>query len=169
MTWMQKLSYGGVTLVILLALTLFGGYLTGVAGQIAFMGFAVILGLITWFVSAGWSYRLEISQNEIMIRDTGRKVVVPLDKVGMLARNGGFPFPTLWLVLKNSESGFDIPKKGVDPQTRAMIEAYLRRNPGKKLTVVSLPGGYLRSIPEFTAELKRRIPPLTVDERLVGK
>lgn len=169
MSWTQKLSYGGVTVFILLALTLFGGYLTGTVGQVVFMIFAVILGIITWFVSAGWSYKLEITQNEIMIRDTGRKVVVPLDKVGLLARNGGFPFPTLWLVLKNSEAGFEMPKKGVDPQTRAMVEAYLRRNPGKKLTIVSLPGGYLRSIPAFTAELKRRIPPLAVDERLTGK
>jgi len=152
-----------------MVLTLFGGYLTGTVGRIAFIVIAALLGMISWFFSAGWSYKLEVSHNEITIRDTGRRIVVPLDKIGLLVRNGGFPFPTLWLVLKNAETGAEVPNKGVDPQAHNLLEAYLRRNPGKKLTIVSVPGGYLSSIPQFAGELKRRIPPLTIDERLGGK
>ncbi|MFZ5818079.1 MAG: hypothetical protein ACOY93_22740 [Bacillota bacterium] len=140
-------------------------------GMAFFVLYGLVLGVVTWYISAGWSFKLEITAGEIKVRDGHREVLVPMDKLGMVVKNGRLPvLPSLWLVLRGVENvGREIPKKGVDPRTRELIEAFQKRNPGKKITYVPVPGGYVRSIPEFIAELKRRIPPLTIDERLGGK
>jgi hypothetical protein len=166
----QKILYLLAPIALSVIIIFAGPLFTGVAGTIAFILMGIVLGLVTFFISAGWGYSLEIGSQEIKINDRRVDVRVPMDKIGMLLRNGGFPFPTLWLVLRGGGSaGKEIPSKGVDPKTRELIEAYQRRNPGKSLTYVPVAGGYIRSIPGLAAELKRRIPPLTVDERLGTK
>jgi hypothetical protein len=169
LTMTQKILYLLVPLVLSVVIIFAGPLLTGLVGTILFILLGIILGLVTFFISAGWGYRLEVGAQELHINDKRVDIHVPLDKIGMLVRNGGFPFPTLWLVLRGGGVGNEIPEKGVDPKTREMIETYQRRNPGKKLTFVPVAGGHIRSIPAFAAELKGRIPPLTVDERLGGK
>lgn len=164
----KKILFMAVPLLLSVLIILASPILQGVLGTILFIGLGILLGLVTFFISAGWSFRLEMTATELIIRDRNRTFPVPLDRIGMLVKNGGFPFPTLWLILRNSSLGQDIPAKGVDPKTRELIEAYQKRNPGKKLTYMPVPGGYLQSIQAFVGELKRRIPPLTVDERLGG-
>ncbi|HYG60906.1 MAG TPA: hypothetical protein VD902_22745, partial [Symbiobacteriaceae bacterium] len=134
-----------------------------------FFALALALGVVTFFLSSGWGYNLEVTPTEIKINDKRVKFTVPLEKVGMVVRNGGFPFPTLWLVLKSASMGNEFPAKGVDPKTRELIDGYQRRNPGRQLTFVPVPGGHIRSVAEFTNDLKRRIPALTVDDRLPTK
>lgn len=169
LTLTQKLLYLAVPVVLSVLVIFSGPLLTGVLGTILFLVLGVVLGLVTFFISAGWNYKLEVTDREIKIVDKQVKIDVPLEKVGMLVRNGGFPFPTLWLIIKGGGIGNEIPAKGVDPQVRQLIEAYKRRNPGRDVTYVPVPGGHLRSIGAFAAELKRRIPPLTVDDRITGK
>lgn len=169
LTMSQKIQWVLVMVLLLFTFSWISTYLTGMAGRFAFIPFGLVLGVITWFISAGWSYKLDLNEKQVTIRDTRRTITVPLDRVGMLVRNGGFPFPTLWLVLRNGEGGMEMPAKGVDPKVREMVETYQKRNPNKKVTIVSIPGGYLRSVAEFTSELKRLVPPLVVDERLAKK
>jgi len=153
--------------VLISAAVVFSGPLmVGAVGNVVFIVSGAVLGIVTFFVSAGYSYKLEVNPGSIRIVDRRQPTVIPLDKIGLLVRNGGFPFPTLWLILKNAGIGKELPSKKVDPKVREMVEAYQKRNPGKSLTYIPIQGGYLRSIPEFAAELKRRIPPLTIDERL---
>lgn len=166
LTWTQKITYLAAPLVLSILILLYGQLFTGVAGTILFIVLGVLLGLVTFFISAGWTYKLEIGNGGIRVNDRRDPIVIPLDRIGMVVRNGGFPFPTLWLVLRNWEKGQEIPGKGVDPHARALIEAYQKRNPGKKITYFPVPGGYLKSVEGFARELKQRIPPLTVDERL---
>jgi hypothetical protein len=166
LTLTQKILYLSVVIVLSLAVVFVGPYMTGIVGTIAFLALGVVLGLVTFFISAGWGYQLTVTDREIKIVDKRIHIDVPMGRIGMLVRNGGFPFPTLWLVLKDAGMGNELPAKGVDPQARQLIEAYQRRNPGRTVTYVPVPGGHLRSVAGLAAELKRRIPPLTVDERL---
>ncbi|HEY3368542.1 MAG TPA: hypothetical protein VGK74_26090 [Symbiobacteriaceae bacterium] len=162
-----KLLYVALAAALSLTIILIGNRLTGIVGTVVFMLLGVLLGLVTFFISSGWSFQLEFVGNEIRVTDIRKKpMIVPLDKVGMLLPNGGFPFANYWLVVKNVEVGTEIPVKGVDPKTRELIDAYKHRNPGKKLTVVQLPGGYIRSVKGFADELKRRVPPVFIDERI---
>lgn len=169
LTTTQKIIYMTVPVALSLVIVLLGPLMTGPLGTALFLVMGLLLGLVTFFISAGWGYSLEIAGNEIKIVDKRVNINVPLDKVGMLVKNGGFPFPTMWLVLKNAGMGNEFPKKGVDPKARELIEGYQRRNPGRTLTYVPVPGGHLRSIGAFSAELKSRIPAITIDERLPGK
>ncbi|MFZ5827216.1 MAG: hypothetical protein ACOY94_23205 [Bacillota bacterium] len=170
LTLVQKIMWALVLLVFSTLVLPLGQVFNGPGGTAIFIFFALILGVITWYISAGWTFKLEMTPGEIKIRDGARESVVPLDKLGMVVKNGRIPFlPSVWLVLRGVDVGREIPAKGVDPQARELLEQFQKRNPGKKITYVAVPGGYLRSIPEFIGELKRRIPPLAVDDRLGGK
>jgi hypothetical protein len=165
LTLTQKLLYLAFLMLFSFAIMMAGPYLPGTISLIIFLALGVVLGLVTFYVSAGWGFRLEVGPHEIRISDRRKPLVIPLDKVGMLIKVSGFPFPSLWIVLKNAQMGQAFPAK-LDPRVKEMLEAYRRRNPGKELTYVPVPGGYVRSLSGFAAELKQRIPPLVVDERL---
>lgn len=170
LTLVQKIIYTSVLLALILVMNPLIIMLPGAASTVALILFGLVLAVLTWFVSASWTFKLELTPGEIKIRDNHKEINVPADKLGMLVKNGRIPlFPTVWLVLRGSEVGQEIPGKGIDAKAAEMIEAFRKRNPGKKITYVPVPGGYLRSIAGFVGELKRRIPPLTVDERLGGK
>lgn len=171
LTLRQKISWAVVLLIFSTLVLPLGQLFNGPGGTVLFVIFALILGVVTWYVSAGWTFKLELTAGEIKIRDGHRESVVPLDKLGMVVKNGGWiPFlPSIWLVMRGVETGREIPTKGVDPRVREMLEQFQKRNPGKKVTYVPVPGGYLRSVAEFVGELKRRIPPLAIDDRLGGK
>lgn len=169
MSLTQKILWTGVPLAFSTLVLLYGPVFQGLVGTAIFIGVGTLVGLVTWFVSAAWTFRLELTASDLVLVQSGRRVVVPLDRIGILLRNGGFPFPTLWLILRGADVGQDLPEKSMEAGAAALIEAYRRRNPGKKLTVVPIPGGHLGSIPDFAGELKRRIPPVTVDDRLTPK
>ena len=165
-TLTQKTLYFILPVLFSLVIVFLGPYMTGVAGTILFIALGLILGVVTFFISSGWGYKLVVTPSEIKINDKRVAITIPLDKIGAVVKNGGFPFPTLWILIRGGGVGNDIPAKGVDPQTRELIAAYQKRNPGKALTYVPVPGGNIRSVADFVRELKGRIPPLTVDERL---
>ena len=169
LTMIQKVLYMIVPVVLSVIIVLMGPLMTGTLGTILFLALGLLLGLVTFFISAGWGYSLRFTGGEIKINDKRVQFDVPLDKIGMLVKNGGFPFPTMWLVLRNAGMGNEFPAKGVDPKTRELIDAYQRRNPGRTLTYVPVPGGHIRSISDFAQELKSRIPAITVDDRLPVK
>jgi len=170
LTLTHKIISGVILLGISTLVVPLGPFFQGTTGTVFFILFGLILGVATWFISAGWTFKLEVTGSEIKVRDGARETVIPMDKLGMVVKNGRIPFlPSIWLVLRGVEVGQAIPEKGVDPVTREMIESFRKRNPGKKVTYVPVPGGYIRSISGFVAELKRRIPPLAIDERLGGK
>lgn len=170
LTLARKFIYGALLLLISTLVVPLSPRFQGPGGTFLFILFGMALGVFTWFTSAGWTYKLELTSHEIKIRDGQRETIVPLDRLGLVARNGKVPFlPSVWLVLRGAEVGQEIPTKGIDPQTRELVEALQKRNPGKKITYVPVPGAYLRSITGLASELKRRIPPLTVDDRLGGK
>lgn len=166
LTLQQKLMWLSIPLVLSVFIILSGPYLVGTLGTVIFIALGIVLGLVTFFISAGWGYSLIMTDKEITINDKRVTIVVPLDKIGFVTRNSSFPFPTLWLVLRDAPMGNEIPAKGVDAGTRAQIEAYQKRNPGRTIKYVPVPGAHIRSVPGFLQELKRRIPPLHVDERL---
>ncbi|HYF95518.1 MAG TPA: hypothetical protein VD969_25175 [Symbiobacteriaceae bacterium] len=168
-TMTQKILYSLLPLALAVVVVFLSPMIPGIGGTIAVLVFGIPLGLVTYFVSAAWAYKLELTPSEILINDRRVITKIPMDKVGMVVRNGGFPFPTLWVITRNSGVGHEIPTKKVDPKAQELIEAYRQRNPGKTLTYVAVPGNNLRSVPAFVSELKRRIPPLTVDERLAAK
>jgi uncharacterized SAM-binding protein YcdF (DUF218 family) len=168
-TLLQRLLWAGVPLLVSLTILTYSPVLTGILGTVVFVLLGAALGFLSFFITGGWTLRLEVTGSEIRLRDPRRDLTVPLDRVGMLVKNGGFPFPTLWLVLRNSDLGKELPAKGIDPKAQSIIDAYLRRNPGKKLTFIPIGGGHLSSIVDFAAELKRRIPPIVIDERLGPK
>lgn len=167
-TGKQKAIWTVAPLMLSTLVLLYGPLMTGVVGTIVFLLLGVALGLLTWFASAGWAFKLEMTPGEVKLLSPKANVTVPMDKIGALIRNGGFPFPTLWLVLRGAEVGSEIPSKGLDPVAASHLENFRRRNPGKKITIVPIAGGHLRSVEEFVTELKRRIPPLTIDQRLGG-
>lgn len=172
LTWTNKIIYMTVPLFLSVIILLYGPIITaaGIIGNVGFILLAVLLGLVTFFISAGWSFQLEISPGLMRMKDRRQDIAIPMDKIGMLVRNGGFPFPTIWVILRGAAGvGQEIPEKGVDSQARAMIEQFSRRNPGKRLTYVPVAGGYLRSVDQFAATVKRLAPPVTVDERLGAK
>lgn len=170
LTWLQK----GIYLAVLLALTLLVAPLspmfTGALGIVFLLVFGILLGGAAWFSSAAWTYKVDLTNHAVQIRDASREMIAPYDKIGLVLQNGGWPLPAIWLVLRSAggEHGMEIPKRA-DAHTREALEAFVRRNPGKKVTVIPIPGAYLRSRREFVAELQRRIPPLAIDERLGGK
>jgi hypothetical protein len=170
LTLAQKVVYG----IVLLGVSLLVVPLTPVfnrpGGMVLFVLFGLLIGVCSWFISAGWTFKVELTPSEIRVRDSGRLTVIPLDKVGMVVRGGRIPFlPSVWLVLRGVDVGRSLPTGGVDPHTQELLAGFQKRNPGKRITYVPLPGGYLRSVGGFVAELKRRIPPLTIDDRLGGK
>ncbi len=167
-SWTQK-AWSLVVPVLISLMMLVYRPAVGWAGTAIVLLFGALLGVVTWFVSAGWTYKVQLHSKEVQFRDARGNVTIPLDRVGAIVRNGGFPFPTLWLVLRNADQGMEVPAKGVDPKALELIEGYRKRNPNKKVTVFSIPGGHLRSISGFIAELHRLVPPLIVDERLTRK
>lgn len=168
-TLLQKTLYMLIPIALSLLIVFASPLLRGAWGSVAVIAMGLPLGLITFFVSSGWGYKLEVTSTEVKINDKRVTIHVPMDKIGMVVKNGGIPFPTLWIIVKNAAVGNEIPSKGVDAKTRELIEAYQKRNPGKSLTYVPVPGGHIRSVSAFVAELKGRIPPLTADERLTVK
>lgn len=165
LTWPQKIMYALVPLMFSFFVVIYQPIMTGWLGTVVFVTLGVILGLLSFYVTAGWTFKVEFTEGEIKVRDSRRELLVPMDKVRLVVQNARFPFPVVWLVLRNAEMGDEIPSKGVDAHARALIEEYQRKNPGKKLTIVPIPGGYLRSRTEFAAEIKRRVPQITLDER----
>ena len=168
-TLTQKTLYMLVPIALSLLIVFASPLLRGAWGSVAVIAMGLPLGLITFFVSAAWGYKLQVSPSEVAITDKRVTIHVPMDKIGMIVKNGGIPFPTLWIIVKNASVGNEIPAKGVDAKTRELIEAYQKRNPGKSLTYVPVPGGNIRSVSALVSELKGRIPPLAVDERLAVK
>lgn len=166
LTLNQKLLWLSLPVMLSVFIVISGPLLTGPLGTVIFVALGIVLGLITFFISAGWGYKLEITDSEIKISDKRVNFTIPLDKVGMVTRNNAFPFPTLWIVIRATGVGNEIPAKGVDVGNRQLIEAYQRRNPGREVRYVPVPGAHIRSVSGFVQELKRRIPPLQVDERL---
>lgn len=144
---------------------------SGAAGTAWFILFGLLVGGASWVASAGWMFKLEMTQSTVQVTYVGQNTTVPMDKIGMLVRNNGrIPFmPSLWLVLRGVDIGLDIPETRIDPHTKELIDGFRRRNPGKKITYVAFPAYYLRSVNAFVTELKRRIPPLTLDDRLDRK
>lgn len=141
----------------------------GIVGMTIFTILAGMLGLLTYYMSAGWTYKLTMDAQNLRIQDRRTPMIIPMEKVGMLIKRGSFPAPTIWMVVKNAGVGMAIPERGVDGRLKEMLATYQHRNPGKELTVIQIPGVYLRSVSGFVAELQRRIPPLTVDKRLGTK
>lgn len=170
LTLVQKILYG-LSLVAAAALVMIlSPIFTGPGGTVFFVLCGVLVGVLSWFVSSGWVFSVELTRREVRVRDAGRLTVIPLDKVGMVLRGGRNPlFPAIWLVLRGVDVGRELPEKGIHPAAREMLDNFRHRNPGKKITFVPIPVAYLRSAGSFVGELKRRIPPLTVDERLGGK
>lgn len=146
-------------------------FFSGPAGTAWFVLFGLLIGGASWVASAGWMFKLEVTPTAVQMTYVGQTTTVPLDKIGMLVRNNGrIPFlPSLWLVLRGVDIGREIPETRIDPHTKELIDNFRRRNPGKKITYVSFPAGHLRSVSGFVAEMKRRIPPLGIDDRLGGK
>ncbi|BAD40502.1 hypothetical protein [Symbiobacterium thermophilum] len=170
LTLIQKILYGVLLFGAAFAVTLLSPLFAGPGGTVFFVFYGILVGVLSWFVSSGWVFSLELTPREIRVRDAGRIVAIPLEKVGMVVRGGRSPFlPAVWLVLRGVDIGRELPAKGVNPVTQEMLTHFQRRNPGKKITFVPIPIIYLRSAGEFVGELKRRIPPLTVDERLGRK
>lgn len=170
LTLWQKVMYAILLTVLSMAVVLGGSLLVaGPWGGVVFVLMATLLGVATFFVTSGWMYKLRLAQREIVIVSRQQQFVIPLDRVGMLVKASGFPYPILWLVLRNCDQGREVPTKRVDARTRELIEAYQRRNPGKKITIMPIPGLFIRSMRGFTEALKERIPPLVVDERLGSK
>jgi len=170
LTVAQKIIYGLLLLGLAALVIPLSPVFTGAVGTVFFLFFGVLIGVVSWFVSSGLAFNLQMTGREIHVRDAGRLTVIPLDKIGMVVRGGRNPlFPVIWLVLRGVDIGRELPEKGVSPQTREMLANFQRRNPGKKITYVPVPVAYLRSPAEFVGELKRRIPPLTVDDRLGRK
>lgn len=168
----QKIAWGVALIALAVLVFPLGPFFNSSdVGYFLFLLYGLALGLLTWYIASGWAFGVELTPTEIRIREGGRqRTVVPLDKLSLVTRNGRNPLmPSVWLVLRGAPVGQEIPEKGVDPRTLELIEAIQKRNPGKKLTYVGIQAGYLRSVRGFVGELKRRIPPLTVDERLQGK
>ncbi|MFO7274921.1 MAG: hypothetical protein DIU55_008640 [Bacillota bacterium] len=170
LTLVQKILYGVLLLSVAAAVTPLSPLFQGPGGTVFFVLYGIFVGVLSWFVSSSWVFGLELTKREIRVRDAGRVVVIPLDKIGMVVRGGRSPFlPAIWLVLRGVDVGRALPEKGVNPVTREMLDNFRRRNPGKKITFVPIPMIYLRSPRGFVDELKRRIPPLAVDERFGRK
>jgi len=167
LTMMQKVLYA-LLLAALSALVVLGGSLAarGAWGTVVFILLAMLLGLVTFFVSSGWMYRLKLTQRAVIIESRQERFEIPFDRVGMVVRGSIFPYPIYWLVLRNAKQGREVPTKRVDPTTSSLIAAYQSRNPGKTLTIMPIPAPFVRSRQELVRTLKDRIPPLVVDERL---
>lgn len=169
LTWPQKIMYMAWPVLLATLISMASSFVPESARTVFVLAMAAGLAIITWYVSAGWNFKIALAPGLIRIREPRRSVDIPLDRIGGLVRNGRFPGPTLWVVLRGADVGQEIPARGVDPAARELIEAVGRRSPGKKLTYVPIPLLYLRSAPEFVADLKQRIPPLTIDARLAAK
>lgn len=170
LTLVQKILYGALLIGAAAVVVLLSPIFTGPLGTVFFVLYGVFVGVLSWFVSSGWAFSLELTPREIRVRDAGRITVIPLDKLGMVVRGGRNPlFPVIWLVLRGVDVGRELPEKGVHPVAREMLDTFRQRNPGKRITFVPVPAVYLRSPAEFVGELKRRIPPLTIDDRLGRK
>jgi len=171
LTMVQKITYGVLLLALSTLVVPLSPVFEGAAGTVLFVLFGIFIGVCTWFISAGWMFKIEVGRTKIEVRDGARTTVVPLEKIGMIVRGGRTPFlPQIWIVVRGVEDvGRELPARGVDAHTQELLENLRRRNPGKEIRYVPVPGMYLRSIGGFLAELKRRIPPLTIDDRLGGK
>jgi hypothetical protein len=167
LTWPQRILYVSVAVILSLLVVLYAQMVPGWIGILFVIISGLALGLISFFVTAAWVFRLTITEKEIRLNDRRKEQVIPTDKLGMLVRNTGFPFPSYWLVLRGAGLGQPIPVKGVEPEVQAHLQAYQRRNPGKTLTIVQLPGGYIRSARALAQTIKERFPPVLVDERLL--
>jgi len=146
LTLLQKGLYA-LLLVVVSGLVVVGGTLTsrGGWGTLAFVLLAIILGLVTFFVSSGWTYRLKLTQRAVIIESRQERFEIPFDRIGMLVRGSLLPYPIIWLVLRNSNQGREVPTKRVDPTTSSLIAAYQARNPGKTITIMPIPAPFVRS------------------------
>lgn len=166
-TPVQKILYLAIPIILAILITINSTRIAETIGTFGFLLLGLLLGLLTFVITLAWGYRVVIDGSALRITNRTKTTTIPLDRIGIVARNGGVLFPTIWVVLRNADAGEEIPSKGVNPQTRELIDAYMKRNPGKKLSYVLIRGGYLRSAKLFAREIKRRIPPVVVDERLL--
>jgi len=170
LTLVQKILYGLILVAATIVVVPLSPVFSGPVGTVIFVLYGIFIGVLAWYVSTAWGFSLEVRKSEMVVRNTRGTTVIPLDKVGMLVRGGRNPlFPAIWVVLRGVDVGRALPEKGVNPRTQELLTQFQKRNPGKKLTFVPIPAICLRSVGGFVGELKERIPPLTVDERLGGK
>jgi hypothetical protein len=153
-------------LFALSSLVMLIGPVQGTGATILFVLNALLVAVASFFISAAWVYKLVFQEKALLVRNNRGEITIPYEKIGLLVKSGTTLFPSLLLVLRNAEIGQPVPTTGIDPQALAQIEEYQKRNPGKKLTVVQIPGRYLRSITGFAAELAKRVPPVRIDSRL---
>lgn len=168
LTMVQKVLYGVLLFVVSLGVVFGASLLTALRGwgTVVFILLAILLGVVTFFISSGWTYKLKLTQRTVVIESRQEHYEIPLSRLGMLVRASSFPYPIIWLVLRNSTQGQEVPTKRVDPVTQEIIASYQARNPGMKITIMPVPVPFIRSGQDFVKTLKDRIPPLVVDERL---
>ncbi|HLO02969.1 MAG TPA: hypothetical protein VK191_07675 [Symbiobacteriaceae bacterium] len=165
LTWTQKLLSLGAVFLLSMLVWVIGPLQTTTSTILYLLNFGLVF-LVTFFVSAGWSFKAVFQEKSLMVRSNRGQVQVPYDKVGLLVRSGSKFFPTLIVVLRAAEVGQTISSAKLDPESRRLIDEYKSRMPNKELTLVQVPGRYIRSIKGFAEELQRRVPPVKIDPRI---
>jgi hypothetical protein len=165
LTWTQKILSLAVVFLLSMLVWVIGPLNNTTSTVLYVLNFALVF-LVTFFVSAGWAFRAVFEEKSLLIRGSRGQVNVPYDRIGLLVRSGSNLFPNLILVLRAAEVGQSVSSVKLDPESKRMIDEYKSRMPNKELTVVQIPGRYIRSIKGFAEELQRRVPPVKIDPRL---
>lgn len=165
LSWPQKLLSLGIVLLLSMFVWVIGPLTTTASTVLYLLNFAVVF-FVTFFVSAGWAFKAIFQEKSLMVRSSRGQVHVPYEKVGLLVRSGPKYLPNLLVVMRAADVGQSVGALKMDPESRRMIEEYKSRMPNKELTVVQIPGRYIRSVKGFAEELKRRVPPVKIDPRI---
>lgn len=165
LTWPQKLISLGIVFLLSMLVWVIGPLTTTTSTILYLLNFALVF-LVTFFVSAGWAFKAIFQEKNLMVRSNRGQVLVPYDKVGLLVRSGSKFFPNLIVVMRAAEVGQAVTSVKLDAESRRLIDEYKSRMPNKDLTVVQIPGRYIRSIKGFAEELQRRVPPVKIDPRI---
>lgn len=167
LTWTQKIL-SLLAVFVLSSLVWVIGPVQGATSTVLYLiNFALVF-IVTFFVSAGWAFRAVFEEKNLTVRSNRGEVKVPYDKVGLLVRSGSKFLPNLIVVLRAAEVGQAVSSVKLDAESARLISEYKSRMPNKELTVVQVPGRYLRSVKGFAEELKKRVPPVKVDPRISG-
>jgi hypothetical protein len=165
LTWTQKIL-SLLAVFLLSSLVWVIGPVKGGPSTVLYLANFALVFIVTFFVSAGWAFRATFQEKTLVIRSNRGEVKVPYDKVGLLVRSGSKFFPNLIVVLRAAEIGQSVSGAKLDRESARAIEEYKSRMPAKELTIVQIPGRYLRSIKGFAEELKKRVPPVKIDPRI---